>query len=106
MEDTRTDADRFLAAVAEHTEGLEGVAIGCAGRLCEYADGTDDVEHSCDPSFSWAACEGCGSHLGGDRLPAFGHYRDAAGEVQAIEMSVCVDCAMLHANGETPDVWK
>ncbi len=90
----------FEANVAHNCEGLETVAIGCLGAECEHANG--DTEHICETSFSWSDCDSCGSTLGGDRSEAHGLYRDDSGELQTVEMSVCVDCMMYHANGELP----
>ncbi len=102
--DPETDQDRFRAAIEHHCAGLDSVSVGCAGSFCEYADG--DADHTCEASFSWASCDSCGSSLGGDRHPAQGCYQDPALGFQAIEMSICVDCVMLHANGETPESWR
>jgi hypothetical protein len=93
----------FERAVTAECEGLECVAIGCAGPECEHADG--DENHQCEPSFSWMDCDSCGSHLGGDRHVAVGLYRDDDGKLQTLSMGVCVDCAMYHANGELPEVY-
>ena len=45
-------------------------------RECEWcgdeARGDDDTVEECEPWFSWAACDGCGSTLGGDRVHAAG----------------------------------
>lgn len=104
MNDTRTDAEQFLEAVALHTKGLETVAVGCLGPECEYAEG--DPEHSCETYFSWSQCDGCGSSLGGDRSEAHGFYRDGSGALQSVEMSVCVDCMLFHANEDVPETWN
>lgn len=91
----------FTDAVEHNCEGIETVAVGCRGIKCEYAEG--DPNHACEASFSWHSCDSCGSGLGGDRLPASGLIRDKSGELELIEMSICVDCAMYHANGEEPE---
>jgi hypothetical protein len=91
----------FERDVAMYCQGLETVAVGCPGSKCEYADG--DPDHSCEASFSWVQCDSCGSTLGGDRLPAVGLWRDESGALLDIDMEICVDCAMYHANGETPE---
>ena len=96
-------ATGFERAMRMYCEGLETVAVGCRGAECEYAAG--DPEHSCEASFSWRWCDSCGSTLGGDRLPAVGLWRDESNELQGIDMEVCVDCAMYHANGDVPERW-
>ena len=97
------DQEAFEFAVAQYCRGLDTVAVGCRGAECEYADGDED--HQCEASFSWAQCDSCGSTLGGDRLPAFGIWHDEDG-YHDIEMSICSDCAMYHANGELPERWS
>ena len=98
--ETDMNATQFKSAIDTYCEGLVTVAIGCGGAECEHSEGNED--HSCEASFSWVQCDSCGSTLGGDRLPAFGLWRDEAGELCSIAMDVCIDCAMFHANGETP----
>ncbi len=94
---------QFTQAVDQYCKGLDTVAIGCRGIKCEYAEG--DENHSCEASFSSAQCDSCGSTLGGDRLDATGMWRDESGELVTIDMTVCIDCAMYHANGEEPESW-
>ena len=81
----------FELAVARECHGLT-VAIG------------DDVDE-----FSSSQCDSCGSRLAGSRQAASG-ILDAAhvkqGAAQIIDMSICVDCALYHANGDLPDVWS
>jgi len=90
----------FERSVETYCKGLDTVSIGCRGSECEYAE--EEEEHQCESSFSWGQCDSCGSTLGGDREPAIGLWEDA-GTIHTIEMSVCVDCAMFHANGELPE---
>jgi len=97
------NASDFERAVDTYCRGLECVNIGCLGSECEYADGDED--HQCEPSFSWSQCDSCGSSLGGDRHTAYGLYREGK-KLHTIEMSVCTDCAMFHANGELPEYWE
>ena len=92
----------FSAAVALYCQGLDTVSVGCLGEECKHADG--NPEHTCEPFFSWAQCDSCGSTLGGDRDVAFGLWTDE-GEHCRIEMTICTDCIMFHANGEEPDEW-
>ena len=93
----------FLRAIDTYCKGLDTVAVGCLGSECEHADG--DPDHYCESSFSWAQCDSCGTDLGGDRMPAYGLWRDESGELCTIAMDVCVDCAVFHANGDEPEVW-
>ena len=97
--------NNFTQSVEHYCEGLT-VAVGCLGIECEYANG--DEEHSCEASFSWSQCDSCGSTLGGDRLPASGITHDAGptGYGEIYELSICIDCAMYHANGDEPETWN
>lgn len=54
-------------------EDAEGVSEDYTGFLPEW-DGwlfgpvvTDESNEPTEPYFSWSPCDGCGSHLGGDR---------------------------------------
>jgi len=40
----------------------------CEGQGFTVDDSTSVDQ--CEPGFSWSSCDGCGSHLGGDRHPA------------------------------------
>lgn len=67
-------------------------------------------EHS-EGSFSWSACESCGSTLGGNRHDAHAIHREAFGpnakrpdEVRHI--TICTDCLLYHANGDEPEAWE
>ena len=97
------NAAKFENAVNHYCKGLEAVNIGCLGAECEYADG--DENHQCETFFSWSQCDSCGSTLGGDRYNAQGCWSDDDG-FHIIDMEVCIDCAMYHANGELPDDWE
>jgi len=110
-----TDSEQFIAAVEHYCEGLI-VSPGCRGSQCEYADGYED--HQCEASFSWHQCDSCGSRLGGDRTPASGIitgcYDDKeteqaiadSGKCEIIDLSICVDCVLFHANGDVPETWR
>lgn len=98
-----TSQQAFTRAVRLYCEGLDTVAVGCRGLKCEYAEG--DPEHTCEAGFSWSQCDSCGSSLGGNREPAVGLWKDAEGW-HDVDMSICVDCAMYHANGELPEDWR
>jgi hypothetical protein len=97
------DQALFKQAIDTYCKGLESVSIGCLGVECEHADGDED--HQCETHFSWGQCDSCGSTYGGDRFTAYGCWTDS-GEFHTIEMAVCVDCAMYHANGELPETWS
>ena len=97
----------FELAVNMYCKGLDTVNIGCHGDQCEYADG--DENHQCEASFSFGQCDSCGSTLGGDRHKAQGCWTitDEGVRVgfESIDMDVCTDCAMYHANGQIPETW-
>jgi len=38
-------------------------------------------------------------------MPATAVYTDSDGRLQVIDLEICGDCAMYHANGELPDDW-
>ena len=99
--DYDTAEKAFMAAIDTYCKGLDWVSVGCRGKQCEYADGAPD--HSCEASFSWVQCDSCGSSLGGDRLPATGGWTAKDGTIETIDLDICVDCAMFHANGDTPE---
>jgi hypothetical protein len=92
---------KFTEAVELYCRNIN-VSVGCKGEHCEYADGNPD--HQCEPFFSSTQCDSCGSVMAGDRFPATGWWH-ADGQFEEIEMSICIDCAMFHANGEEPEVW-
>lgn len=94
----------FETAVEVYCRGLTFVAIGCRGEQCEYAEG--DPDHQCEASFGRGQCDSCGSGLAGDRIPAVGGWTGESGELCTIEMEVCIDCALYHANGDLPDEWS
>lgn len=90
---------RFITAVEHNMKGLT-VNPGCLGAKCEYAEG--DENHQCEGGFSWSECDSCGTVLGGDRYPAYGIPETG----DPIELSICSDCLMFHANGEEPEDWR
>jgi len=116
--------DKFIAAVDRECEGLESVSPGLCGicPVCQSECGEDaftTAEFSakiasgeiCDEGgFSWHSCDSCGSSLGGDRHVAHA-WSDEAREKgfpidELIHMEICVDCVMLHANGDVPETWE
>lgn len=82
---TGEQVSRFTDAVAEHTEGLTNISV------------TSEESH-----FSWSPCDTCGSELGGDREDVVGFNERG----EAIELAVCIDCAMYFANGDEPENWE
>ena len=99
----------FLNAIDIYCKDIDIVSVGCRGELCEHADG--DTDHECESSFSRAQCDSCGSSLGGDRLPGVMSWKcgtDAFGDTvwSDIDVKLCIDCCMYHANGDIPDKWN
>lgn len=86
----------YTDAVKRNLKGLEAVSVGnCPG--CDACNGADE-----EPSFSWASCGICNSHLGGNRESWHAildgkivHWDDA-----------CVDCVLYIANGDEPESWE
>ena len=107
-----SDSSPFLEAVNHYCDGLTvapGICSACPECQSSYGMGEDELDTAysngdvCDEGvFSWRPCESCGSSLGGDRYDAHGLTAD--GEI--IHLDICVDCLMLHANGDTPDEWE
>ncbi len=97
-----TEQQMFVNAVSHFCDGLH-LAVGCLGLECEHAEEGEEY-HSCESSFSHDSCDSCGSRLGGDRHTAYALITDNL-QAEPIEFSICVDCAMYHANGELPEQW-
>ena len=89
----------FTESVDHYCKGL-AVAVGCRGIECEHSGG--DENHQCEPGFSSHQCDSCGSTFGGDRSTAYGLDRKNPREHDPIELSICVDCVLYHANGDEP----
>ena len=103
----------YTDAVERNLKGLEAVSTGfCPGcEECQDAYGLtaeeaeekwSNGEIDSDPSFSWSACECCGSSLGGDREVA---HAILDGEIIHMD-GFCVDCVMYLANGDEPEEWR
>ena len=90
----------YSHAVETYCKGLDSVAPGCLGVKCEHANG--DEGHQCEASFSPAQCDSCGSTYAGDRSPGFGMWHEG-NEVIFIDMVLCVDCVLYHANADEPE---
>jgi hypothetical protein len=103
---------KYLRAYEHYTDGLDvspGSCPGCAdcgvSTLWSPSRGyhatDEDYQLAEEPSFSWQACEACGSSLGGDRHPAHGVDEDD----QIVHLDICTDCLMFSANGDLPEEW-
>ena len=102
---------KFTEAVRQGTDGLSflstGFCTGCPecrdslGICCEDRAQAmmDKGEINDEGSFSWSACDCCGSSLGGDRHAAHGCLDDGT----ILHMEVCVDCLAYLANGDEPE---
>lgn len=80
---------------------------GTPDSPCPYCGGTGKIEPTetaielaSESSFSWRACDSCGSSLGGDRHPA--HGRDRNGDL--VHLSVCTDCLYYLNYGRLDDM--
>lgn len=92
----------YIANIDHELRGVEYFSVGTAHQCGECnPDGLDenaDLSVYDEGSFSWRACESCGSLLGGDRHAAHGFI---SGEL--VHLNVCADCLCYHANGDLPD---
>ena len=100
----------WVEAVEDRCEGITCISPGCAGGqggVCEdcHCEGGEDHEYCNEGSFSSWPCETCGCHLGGDRYAGHGFVADEnePGPGAVVHLSMCGDCCMYFANGETPD---
>lgn len=93
---TKQEFEQFKQAIEHNLKGLEHISTGaCPGcDECGLSDEPSDHERDLagEPSFSWCACECCGSSLGGDRHPAHGVISDATKTGQILHFLVCSDC--------------
>ena len=105
-DDTTEQGVAFLRAIERELVGLAAPTVGALPGCSEC--GLDDVTDTDDPrvdaafegSFSWRACDSCGSTLGGDRYPAHTEF-----DCKPVHLNICVDCLQYHANGTVPDEW-
>lgn len=88
-EDKFSSVDRLRLVLADLKDALEN----------------RDPDHSCETYFSRTQCDSCGTTLAGDRSEAWGLYRDENDQLQTIQMEICTDCMMYHANGDLPETW-
>jgi hypothetical protein len=95
---------KYLASVEHYSDGLH-ISVGCRGEHCEHAE-EGESEHYCEASFSNRQCDSCGSTLAGDRSPATGWpIGEPFTTDNLIELDICTDCVLFHANGEVPEDW-
>lgn len=80
-------------------EQEEGACPNCSGSGY-IAPSLDEFTSANESSFSWHACEACGSTLGGDRHPAHGVDKDGA----ILHLSVCTDCLYYLNYGQLDDM--
>lgn len=107
MSMTKADYLKYQAAVQRGLAGLKFVSTGaCPGCVdCGLSDEPTDQERELaeEPSFSWSACDCCGSRLGGDRHPAHGFLtQDGADHLS--HMRVCSDCLYYINYGQLDDM--
>lgn len=105
----------YSKAVELGLEGLHAVSTGtCPGcDECRSALGfatTEELrdawarcEADTEPSFSWRACDVCGTSLGGDR--EVWHALDADNAILHFD-SCCTDCVQYLAYGTEPEQWR
>lgn len=104
---TETTND-FLDRFTFHTQELAFLSTG--GYLEQCKDCPRDIDYEAgvsytdEPSFSWSACDTCGSTLGGNREVghAWVHINDVLGDV-IVHLSCCTDCVVFIANGDLPE---
>jgi len=101
--DNATEVENQLGNVAP---GLYGACETCQNaygiapqEFYNRVHETQDNIIQDEGSFSWHACELCGSHLGGDRFAAHATKQEN-GKWEHTHLDVCSDCLMAMANGE------
>lgn len=103
---------KYTEAVERRLKGLNAASTGvCPG--CEDCASNHDmtladfnaaydackISHH-EASFSWSACEVCGSTLGGDRYAW--HAITSDGELLHRD-NACTDCVLYLGNGDVPE---
>lgn len=102
---------KYTEAVERRLKGLSAVSTGacpdcadCANNrgmdLGMYNNAHEAGDINAEGSFSWRACEVCGSTLGGERHEW--HAVDKNGDVIHGD-DACTDCVLYLANGEEPE---
>jgi hypothetical protein len=92
------------AKYEEYKQSVERNLVGLSFISTGICPGCPDcpsivVEAHDEPHFSWSACEGCGSTLGGDRHRAHGRAENNA----IVHFEVCVDCLYYLNYGKLDD---
>ena len=101
---------KYTEAVERELEGItysgSGIAYTCPecqraynmeeAELEEAIENGDIVEEA---SFSWSACDACGSSLGGDRHTAHGFDREG----NLYHLDICTDCLFYLEYGDEPE---
>jgi len=100
---TTSDYTKFKASIERNLAGLSFLSTGACKCCAECGLGESPSDHAIEladePSFSWHACDACGSTLGGDRHPA--HGRTDGGKL--LHLSVCSDCLYFLNYGKLDD---
>ena len=82
----------------DHHDISPGACPGCETCGLEEDCSQEQLDMMSEGSFSWRACDCCGSTLGGNRYPA--HWLDENKEIMHEE--ICHDCVLYLANGDLP----
>lgn len=95
---TKTEYEAYEKSVqsfmtAEGIDDLHQISNECPDCGVDYGNCPE-------PSFSWQACDCCGSRLGGDRYHVAGFNRTHA---QILCYNVCTDCLYYSAYGQLDD---
>ena len=122
MEQTKEQQQAaFLKAIEENTAGMDLVSPGlsCLCPDCRRAYDYDTIagferaiqsQAAIDEgSFSHAACDTCGSKLGGNRYAAHAYIMlDGKSDLDVgpYHFDICVDCLQYFANGTLPASWR
>ena len=112
MPQTIAPKTEFEKAIELHTKGLKHVSAGIASccSCCQHDFHLDEeslqtaLENGSvndEGGFSWAACECCGSLLGGNRYSAHGFDKDGG----VVHLAICEDCLCFLSNGDIPEKW-
>lgn len=64
------DANGTLGDVSEEADVAHAAAMEVQWPTADGWHTHNVCDEDCEGSFSWSTCDGCGSHLGGDRHPA------------------------------------
>lgn len=91
------------AIALRKAETWEGLTLSGLESALEYSeDAFEEAFQVWEEEFSNSSCDSCGSYLAGGRYTAHGSDDETG---QPYCLSVCVDCVLFHANGDTPENW-